>query len=92
MASGFITLPDGTNWSSRWSRYDWVLETVMNELSENGDEGVLKGWIKYILPNEDSGDIESGYCFYKNGEESVLRIIDTRFMKDKYSKIFEYSK
>lgn len=88
MASGFITLPDGTEWSSRWSRYDWVLESVMNELSEKGDEGVLKGWIRYILPDENNGDIESGYCFHKNGGESILRIIDTRLMKEEFSKIF----
>lgn len=88
MASGFITLPDGSDWSSRWSGYDWVLETIMNELADTGDEAVLKAWIKYILPNEDNGDIESGYCFYKKSGESVLRIIDTRFMKDKFAVIF----
>jgi len=94
MASGFITLPDGKNWAVRWSGYDWVLETIMKELSVEGDEGVLKKWIEYILPNEDKGDIESGYCFYKKvGEnesdvESILRVIDTRLMKSKFQIIF----
>lgn len=94
MASGFITLPDGNNWAVRWSGYDWVLETIMQELSVEGDEGILKRWIEYILPNEEKGDIESGYCFYKKvGEnekdfESILRIIDTRLMKSKFQIIF----
>ncbi len=89
MASGFIGLPDGSNWSSRWSRYDWVLETIMNELSDDGDEAVLKGWLKYIIPSEsDEEYVESGYCFYKNKDECILRIIDTRWMKDKYFNIF----
>jgi hypothetical protein len=51
MASGFITLPNGQDWSSRWSRYDWVLETIKNELSDNSNESQLKEWINYILPN-----------------------------------------
>ncbi len=93
MASGFITLPNGEDWSSRWTRYDWVLETIMNQLSDVGKENELKKWIEYILPNEEKGDIESGYCFFKktgNKEdfECVLRIIDTRFMKDEFQEIF----
>jgi hypothetical protein len=94
MASGFITLPNGQDWSSRWSRYDCVLETIMNKLSNEGEEHQLKKWLQYILPNEDNGDIESGYCFYKKtGDkeesfESILRIIDTRFMKIEYPQIF----
>ncbi len=88
MASGFITLPDGTDWSARWTRYDQVLETIMNELSEKGDEALLKGWLKYILPDEGNGDIESGYAFIKHGGEHVLRIIDTRLMQDKFREIF----
>ncbi len=88
MASGFITLPDGTDWSSRWTGYDAVLEIIMLELKNDGDEGILKEWIKYILPNENNGDIESGYCFYKKGSENILRIIDTRLMKPNFQKIF----
>ncbi len=90
MASGFITLPNGNDWSSRWTRYDWVLETIMNDLSSVGHEKILKDWIKYILPDESIGDTESGYCFYKanEGEENILRIIDTRLMKDSFQFIF----
>lgn len=94
MASGFITLPNGQDWSSRWTGYDWVLETIKNELSDNSNESQLKKWINYILPNEENGDIESGYCFYKKiGEkeedfESILRIIDTRLMKEEFQNIF----
>ncbi|MFC5873455.1 hypothetical protein SAMN05443633_101606 [Chryseobacterium arachidis] len=61
MASGFITLQNGQDWSSRWSGYDYVLETIMNRLSSEGDEGHLKQWLHYILPTEN--DAESGYCF-----------------------------
>jgi hypothetical protein len=93
MASGFITLPTGGDWSARWSTYDGVLENIMTQLSFDGDEGALKNWLTYILPNEDKGDTESGYCFYKYAEnpedsESILRIIDTRLMKEKYQLIF----
>jgi hypothetical protein len=90
MASGFITLPNGNNWSSRWTRYDWVLETIMNELKSFGEEKTLKDWLQYILPDENNGDIESGYCFYKanESEESILRIIDTRLMKDNFQLLF----
>ena len=94
MASGFITLPDGNDWSSRWTRYDYVLETIMQKLNSNDEEGNLKKWLEFILPNEVNGDIESGYCFYKKTKMdkeksvSILRIIDTRLMKEKYRKIF----
>lgn len=93
MASGFITLPDGKNWSARWSYYDWVLETIMKRLKSDHDEGYLKKWLEFILPNEENGDIESGYCFYKKiGDiddfESILRVIDTRLMKQGYYNIF----
>lgn len=94
MASGFITLPDGDNWSARWSRYDFVLETIMNKLEADGDQGYLKKWLDFILPNEKNGDIECSYCFYKkigsNDEdfETVLRKINTNLMKESYFKIF----
>lgn len=91
MASGFITLPDGTDWHSRWTGYDLVLETIAGKLNNDGDEGHVKKWLSFILPNEDEGDIESCYCFYKktgDEHESVLRILDTRLMKDKYREIF----
>jgi len=94
MASGFITLQDGKNWSARWSYYDWVLGTIMNRLKSDSDEGYLKKWLDYILPNEENGDIESGYCFYKKvgpGKdefESILRKIDTRLMNQTYCGIF----
>lgn len=92
MASGFITLQNGRDWSSRWSGYDYVLETIMNRLNSEGDEGHLKQWLHYILPTEN--DVESGYCFFKRitpdpkDSECILRIIDTRFMKENYKKIF----
>ncbi len=90
MASGFITLSNGQDWSARWSSYDWVLETVMNELRDSGLEKTLKDWICYILPNEEKGDVESGYCYHKatDGKESILRIIDTRLMKPEFVEIF----
>jgi hypothetical protein len=93
MASGFITLSNGKDWSARWSRYDYLLENIKIELSSSGDEGTLKKWLAYILPDEDKGDVESGYCFYKYAEnpedsECILRIIDTRLMKEKYQLIF----
>ena len=94
MASGFITLTNGKNWSARWSRYDFVLETIMNRLRCAGVEGDLKLWLQYILPNEDKGDVESGYCFYKKMEtgaadfETVVRCINTNLMRDCYYRIF----
>jgi len=94
MASGFIVLPNGESWSARWSRYDYVLETIMNKLTNNGKQGELKKWLEFILPNEGNGDIESGYCFYKkigdneNNLESILRIINTNLMQESYFKIF----
>lgn len=88
MASGFITLPDGTDWSSRSTGYDLVLEQIMHELSNSDDEGILKNWIQYILPDEENGDIDSGYCFYKNGTESILRILDTRLMHTTFQQLF----
>lgn len=94
MASGFITLPNGKDWSARWSGYDLVLKTIMSVLSEEGIEGHLRKWLTYILPNENNGDVESGYCFYKKvGDnkddfESILRIIDTRLMKKEFQTIF----
>jgi hypothetical protein len=92
MASGFITLQNGQDWSARWSGYDYVLETIMNSLGTEGDEGNLKQWLHYILPTEN--DVESGYCFFKRitpdpkDSECVLRIIDSRLMKENYKKIF----
>lgn len=92
MASGFITLQNGQDWNCRWSGYDYVLETIMNRLSTEADEGNLKEWLHYILPTEN--DVESGYCFFKRitpdpkDSECILRIIDTRFMKENYKKIF----
>lgn len=88
MASGFITLPDGTDWSSRWTGYDLVLETIMQALPENNNEGILKNWLCYLLPDEENGDIEACYCFYKNGAESILRIFDTRWMKPEFRELF----
>ena len=94
MASGFITLANGKNWSARWLRYDCVLETIMNRLGCAGEEGDLKLWLQYILPNEDKGDVESGYCFYKKMEtgaadfETVVRCINTNLMRDCYYSIF----
>ncbi|SDJ57027.1 hypothetical protein [Chryseobacterium jejuense] len=92
MASGFITLPNGKNWSARWSRYDLTLKIIMNRLNENGDEGYLKKWLHFILPTED--DIESGYCFFRVFSEdpydsdSIVRFIDTRYLHPKYYEIF----
>lgn len=92
MASGFITLPNGQDWDTRWTGYDYVLETIMNRLSPEGDEGYLKRWLHYILPTEN--DVESGYCFFKcitpdpKDAECILRIIDTRLMKENYREIF----
>ncbi|WP_262151213.1 hypothetical protein [Chryseobacterium foetidum] len=94
MASGFITLPDGNDWSARWSTYDFVLEAIMKKLASNGEEGYLKKWLEFILPNEENGDIECGYCFYKkigsNDDDfvTILRIIDTNLMKQGYYEIF----
>lgn len=94
MASGFITLPNGKDWSARWTRYDYVLETIMNKLESDGDEGYLKKWLQFILPNEENGDVESGYCFYKkmgtneDDFESIVRNINTNLMKETYFKIF----
>lgn len=90
MASGFIALRNGKDWSSRWSGYDWVLETIMNELPTNGDSQELRAWIKYILPSEEAGDVESGFAFWKasGDNESILRIIDVRLMKEKYRDLF----
>ena len=92
MASGFITLPNGKDWSTRWSGYDLILETIMQKLGEHDDEGYLKKWLEFILPTEN--DVESGYCFFKvisedpYDSECVLRIIDTRYMHPKYYEIF----
>ena len=94
MASGFITLRDGSDWGNRWSGYDLVLETIMRSLPDKGHKGYLKRWLQYILPNEENGDIESGYCFYKKtgtGEDeydTILRIIDTRLMRPVFRRIF----
>jgi hypothetical protein len=94
MASGFITLPDVENWSARWSRYDFVLKAIMKKLTSDGEQGYLKKWLEFILPDEDNGDIECGYCFYKkigsndDDFETVLRKINTNLMKESYFKIF----
>ncbi len=88
MASGFVVLTDEIQWRVRWSMYDYVLGKVMVELSDSEEELPLKAWLNYILPNEKNGDIESGYCFYKNGSETILRILDMRLMKDEFAKIF----
>jgi hypothetical protein len=87
MASGFITLRNGLDWSHRWSGYDLVIEMIMDELSANGDEGKLKVWLKTLTPTEE--DIESGWCFIRNSDhEMVARNLDTRFMKEEYLQIF----
>lgn len=50
--------------------------------------------MQFILPDEEKGDIESGYCFYKkigndeNDFESILRIINTNLMQELYFNIF----
>jgi hypothetical protein len=94
MASGFITLPNGQDWSRRWTGYDLVLETIMNALSEEGDAGILKKWLQFILPNEEEGDIESGWGYIKkmgegeNDFECLARILDTRWMKPHFKQLF----
>lgn len=89
MASGFIELPDGNTWSCRYTGYDLLLEDIAAELSTEGEEGELKNWLNYLQPNEEAGDVESGYCFYKhNSPDTVLRILDLRRMKDNYAQLF----
>jgi hypothetical protein len=94
MASGFITLPNGENWSMRWTGYDFVLETIMDALSEEGEAGILKKWLQFILPNEEEGDIESGWGYFKKMSESkddfecIGRCLDTRWMKPHFQQIF----
>jgi hypothetical protein len=89
MASGFITLRNGKTWSPRWTGYDIVLKTIMNNLTDNEKEFELKKWIESILPNIENGDEECGYCFIRNSDgENVLREIDTRFIKNDYLVIF----
>jgi hypothetical protein len=89
MASGFITLSNGEDWSARWSRYDFVLEQIANELNDEADEKILKDWLMYLQPNEEGGDIECSWSFIKaNDDETVLRILDIRRMKDHYQRIF----
>lgn len=60
----------------------------MQALPENNNEGILKNWLCYLLPDEENGDIEACYCFYKNGAESILRIFDTRWMKPEFRELF----
>ncbi|MFK7971819.1 MAG: hypothetical protein AB8F95_15745 [Bacteroidia bacterium] len=90
MASGFITLQNGEDWSCRWSGYDRVLEAIMKALPTDHEAMVLRDWMAYILPNEEAGDIESGFAFIKatEGQESILRTIDTRCMKEQYRALF----
>ncbi|MCL9805478.1 hypothetical protein NAT51_08090 [Flavobacterium amniphilum] len=90
MASGFITLPNGIKWSSRWTHYDYILETIMNQLNDTGDEGHMKKWFKFILPNEEEGDIECCWGFHKKefDYELIVRIIDTRKMNPKFYDLF----
>lgn len=89
MASGFIILGNGKTWSPRWTGYDIVLKTIMNNLTYNGKEFELKKWIESILPNIENGDVECGYCFIRNSDgENILREIDTRFIKNEYLDIF----
>lgn len=89
MASGFITLSNGKTWSPRWTGYDIVLKTIMNNLTDNGKEFELKKWIASVLPNIENGDVECGYCFIRNSDgENILREIDSRFIKNEYLDIF----
>lgn len=91
MASGFITLPDGTDWHARWTGYDLVLQTIADRLDKEGDEGYLKSWLNFIIPDEAAGDVENGYCFFKkidDEHECIIRQIDTRLLKEHYKEIF----
>ena len=88
MASGFIEHYDGNMWSCRYTGFDLLLEQVAAELGNDGEEGELKRWLLYLQPNEEAGDVESGYCFHKANGETVLRIIDFRRMKDNYAQLF----
>lgn len=54
MASGFIILKDGRCLARRWTTYDYIIELIIEDLSNdrNKEAKEFKEWLQTLIPGE----------------------------------------
>jgi hypothetical protein len=88
MASGFIILEDGRCLARTWTVYNYILELVISELTEDTKEAEFRNWLQTLIPNEnDEYNGYGGFIKHDTGEE-VQRWLDLRELTKENQQLF----
>jgi hypothetical protein len=87
MASGFIILTDGRCFARQADVYDYIIQLVIEELSDNENAKEFKQWLETLISSKEDIDMGWGSIKHDTGE-NIMRWLDLRELTETNQKLF----
>ncbi len=90
MASGFIIFKDGRCFARRWTVYEEILKSAIEELNQITGGTELAQWLSMQIPNpNEEAAADAGWGFYDERQEKwVNRSLDIRSLSQNSQSLF----